>query len=343
MGSPLAQIPLFDLARMSFKVRRATDEDRGIIEATLREYHADTDSTRRYEWLYLSNPHGRALTWLAFDEASGEFAGMTSFFLRRLTVDGGEALGALGGDGFVRPAFRRRGLGRMLHAASRAEMAREGLTVMFGTPMPANVTPLTQVGARTIAEAVRYARPLRVGRHLPTDFDRLLRRLIRPRVRSARLEAITAGDRRVDAVWDQTRGELGIATVRDANFYDWRFLQSPTQSQKAFIVVDGGRPIAACALERLENRLRIVDLVAPRANWGRAFGPIATFAPGCALLEIKLLKEDGEARSMWRHGFFPRDSKPLNLLLPPGEPRAPVLYDPRRWFFTWAESDMDHG
>jgi hypothetical protein len=55
-----------------------------------------------------------------------------------------------------------------------------------------------------------------------------------------------------------------------------------------------------------------------------------------------LVKEDGEARWMWRHGFLARETKPLNLLLPPGEPAAAVLYDPKRWYFTSAESDMDH-
>jgi len=28
-------------------------------------------------------------------------------------------------------------------------------------------------------------------------------------------------------------------------------------------------------------------------------------------------------------------------VLPPGEPNAPVYYDPNRWYFTWAESDLD--
>src|SRR5262245_32410123 len=99
---------------MPFSVRRATPSDRHLIKRTIAEYLPTVDPTRRYDWLYLGNPHGTALTWLATDDASGELAGLTSFFPRRMIVDGVEACGALGGDGYVRPAFRRRGVGGLL-------------------------------------------------------------------------------------------------------------------------------------------------------------------------------------------------------------------------------------
>lgn len=73
------------------------------------------------------------------------------------------------------------------------------------------------------------------------------------------------GDRPVDEVWACTRAELGIATVRDATFYEWRFRRSPSQQLGAAgVVVDDGRPVGACALERVDDRLRIVDLLAAR-------------------------------------------------------------------------------
>ena len=62
---------------MSFQIRRATLADRPAIEATLAEYLPDDDPRARYDWLYLGNPHGRALTWLVHDEPSGEVAGRT--------------------------------------------------------------------------------------------------------------------------------------------------------------------------------------------------------------------------------------------------------------------------
>jgi GNAT superfamily N-acetyltransferase len=321
---------------MALEVRRARDGDRAIIERTLGEYLPELDPSRRYDWLYLQNPHGRALTWLAFE--GGELAGITSFFARRMLVGGVEKRGALGGDGYVRPRFRRRGIGRLLHAASREDMAKEGVAVMFGTPMPANVTPLTQVGARTIGDTIRYARPLKAeALRLPKVADKILSPLLLPRS-NARLEPMLENDPRVDAIWEKTKLSISIATIRDASFYTWRFLRSPSQRQRPFLIVDG-EVIGVCALERVEDRLRIVDLIAPRENWPRLFGAIVSYAPDCNSVEIKLMKDD----SLWRHGFVAREPKPLNLLLPPGEPLSEVLYDPGRWYFTWAESDMDYG
>lgn len=329
---------------MGFLVRQAAPEaraeDRRLIVETLAEYLPELDPEARFRWLYETNPHGRALTWFALDEASGELAGLTSFFRRRLWVEGRLADGALGGDGYVRPAFRRRGLGELLHKASRRDMSSHGVEVMFGTPMDANLTPLTRAGARTIGDTVRYVCPLG-GRGL-TVAESWLERRAGSDLGRARLEPMVEGDRRVDEVWAGTRAELGIATVRDEAFYDWRFRRSPSQQQHAYVVVDDGRPVGACALERVDDRLRIVDLLAPARSWGLALGVIARSHERCATLELKLTREDGEARQLLRHGFLARDTKPLNLLLPEGEPRATTYYDPSLWSFSWAESDMDY-
>lgn len=329
---------------MGFLVRPAAPdvqpEDRRLIVATIGEYLPELDPELRFRWLYETNPHGRALTWLAIDEESGELAGLTSFFRRRLWVEGRVVEGALGGDGYVRPAFRRRGLGELMHKASRRDMPAHAIQVMFGTPMDANLTPLTKAGARSIAETVRFACPLG-GRGLAVA-ESFLERLTGKSVARATLAPMLERDRRIDEVWESTRGELGIATVRDAAFYDWRFRRSPSQRQSAYVVLDDGRPVAACALERVDDRLRIVDLLAPARHFGLALGAIAKAHEDCATLELKLTREDGEARHLLRHGFVARETKPLNLLLPEGEPRATTFYDPSLWFFTWAESDMDH-
>jgi hypothetical protein len=300
----------------------------------------------RWRWIYAGNPHGRALTWLALDDRSGEVAGLTSFFRRRMVAGGREVRGALGGDGYVRPAFRRRGLGELLHRASRRDMAALGIDLMFGTPLPANFTPLRKAGARTIGDTRRFARPLgeRLYRLLPAALGRGLAALVdRPRA-GLELSPVVEADARVESVWEATRPEIDVATVRDAEFYAWRFLRSPSGRQQPFVVLDGGRPIAACALERVGDRMRIVDLLAPARHWAPALRAIADRARGCVVAEMQLTEHEGRARRMWLHAYVPRDPVPvpLNILLPEGEPGADVYYDARRWFVTWAETDLDH-
>ena len=99
-----------------FEVREATAADRPEIVALIGEMIPGGDVASRWRWLYETNPGGPALTWLAI-APTGEVAGCTSFFPFRLWLDGAQVRAALGGDGYVRPAFRRRGLGGLLHDA----------------------------------------------------------------------------------------------------------------------------------------------------------------------------------------------------------------------------------
>jgi hypothetical protein len=110
--------------------------------------------------------------------------------------------------------------------------------------------------------------------------------------------------------------------------------------------MNGGIPVAACALERLGEHVRIVDLVAPRESWPLALRAIAAHverAYQADAITCKLVRQDGARRALLRHGFLARETKPLNLMLPEGSRNEDILYDPARWFFTWADADLDFG
>jgi GNAT superfamily N-acetyltransferase len=328
---------------MSFTVRLAGPLDRPAIMAAIAELLPGVNVARRHRWLYDENPHGPALTWITQDNATGEVAGVTSFFPRRIVVQGREVMAALGGDCYVRPTFRRHGIASAMYGAARRDMPRFGIEVKFGTPVPANVTPLAQHGTRDVVEVVRYVRPVSAAAFgLSPRLDFVARRVLQPRSRGLVLDPFRERDPRIDGLWEQTRPEFGIATVRDAQFYDWRFRCSPSQLQHPFVVLDRGRPIAACALERVGRRLCVIDLLARRQAWSRALAAIAASANDCATVELKLARVDADTRGIWRRGFVARDAKPLNIMIPEGSPHAAVYFDGARWFYTWSESDVDH-
>jgi GNAT superfamily N-acetyltransferase len=339
---------------MSFTIRLAGADDRGTVVSFLRAMNPAGDAERRYDWLYRDNPAGPAITWMAVDDASGAVAGVTSFFPWRLWLDGHAVLGALGGDAWVLPSFRRRGIGQLLHAASRAEMAPRGIQCMYGAPGEMNITPLKNGGSHHIGDAVRWARPISArALHAPAGLtwlvDGPVRSLLRPRLGVAKLEPMARGDARVDEVWRAARGDLSLAAVRDAAFYTWRFLDAPAGTQRPYVVVRRGKPIAACAVEELPASLRIVDLCAPAKAWGAALRAIVAFgveAPegeARPIVDIRLLAPDGDRRRLWRWGFVRREAKPFLAMVPDGPEHAdgsPML-DPSRWFFTGADSDID--
>jgi GNAT superfamily N-acetyltransferase len=333
--------PLASGARHGVEVREATVADKADILTLLREMIPGLDAEARWRWLYEANPSGHALTWIA--TVDGQLAGCTSFFPFRLWLDGAPAHAALGGDGYVRPRFRRNGLGIALHAASRNAMEAHQIGCMYGAPGAMNVTPLRRGGSREVGPVARWVRPVRaaaLGVRVPVL--RSLRIAI-PR-RGPALEPMRPGDPRVDAVWAKARGELRLAAVRDAAFYTWRFLQAPAQRQRAFVVVSRGQVIGACAVEPTHGGtvLQIVDLITIPGQWHTGLRAIVRYAgteTRADRIDLKLFALDGKRRRMWRSGFAERESKPFLCMISPAGDRR--FIDPTRWHYTSADSDLD--
>ncbi len=323
----------------AFVVREASAADRPEIEALIGEMIPGCDVAARWRWLYDTNPGGSALTWLAI-APTGEVAGCTSFFPFRLWLDGEEVRAALGGDGYVRPGFRRRGLGGLLHDASRRAMPEHRIGCMYGAPGAMNLTPLKHGGSRQIGDVARYVRPVRVG---PSVLGRLVARVTRPRG-TADLEPVMENDPRVDAVWMEARRELRLAAIRDAAFYQWRFRAAPAQREPAYVITDDHRPIGACAVESLRggDELHIVDLVAVPGSWHACLDAIVRHAGDhtrARTVSVKLFTLDARSRRMWQSGFIERDTKPFLCMIHKAGDRR--FLDPQRWFYTGADADLD--
>jgi GNAT superfamily N-acetyltransferase len=327
---------------MAFDVRAATDRDTEAVAQLIREMIPGVTADARLEWMYYKNPAGRALTWIASEH--GEIAGCTSYFPWRLQLDGQRVLGALGGDGYVRPKFRRRGLGALLHDAARVGMQAAGIQCMYGAPGAMNLTPLKHAGSREVGHVARWARPLRgAALGVKGPFDAAIGNLLRPRF-VARLDPMTPGDQRVDDVWHAFAPTVKLAAIRDSTFYTWRFLSGPAQKEPPFVIVAKDRPIGACSLELMgEGRsVRIVDLMTIPGAWHRCLSAIAAHVADTTaahFIDIKLMALDGRRRHMWRAGFTERDSKPFLVVIPKHGDRR--FLDPMRWFYCGGDADLD--
>jgi len=327
---------------MTFAVREASEAYRGELAKLIAEMMPGIDADARVSWLYEANPSGRALTWIA--EEDGKIAGCTSFFPFRLLLDGNIVEAALGGDGYVRPAFRRRGLGGLLHEASRDAMAARHIGCMYGAPGQMNLTPLKHGGSREIGTVSRWARPLRgsaIGLSV-TPLDQLVRVAMRPR-QTAELEPMRRLDGRVDAIWAQASADIRLGAVRDAAFYTWRFVDAPSKREPAYVIMKEGVAIGCCALESMGRGrdVRIVDLMTLPGEWHTGLAAIAAHAARteAATLDIKLMSIDGRRRHMWHSAFVERDSKPFLVMIPRDGDRR--FLDPERWFYCGADSDLD--
>jgi GNAT superfamily N-acetyltransferase len=325
---------------LRYEVRAATPADRDAILELLAEHRSEEGvgvAEARYAWFYEQGPAGPALTWLAFGDG-GRPLGITSIFPRRMWIGDREVRGTFGGDSYVRPEARRIGMGQALLRTYGEQLGELGFSVMYGLPQPGNRTPLAKLQTFDVDGGCHlYVRPLRTRGGALVD---LFARMTRPRGRAV-LEAMVDGDGRVDEVWDASKRHLGVAVVRDAAFYTWRFSRSVSNKQKPFVVVEGGRAIAACALERAGDTLYVADLLAAPSQLATALAAIADAAAGEDRIVMRYMPAYARRGLIWRAGFFSRGQKPLNILVPPGKDGAAAFLDGKRWFITWSDSDVD--
>jgi GNAT superfamily N-acetyltransferase len=250
------------------------------------------DVRARHEWLYRHNPHGEALTWVA-EEAAGDrgIVAVTSVFPRLFCVGGTARKGSLGGDCYVLPRARRRGLATRLHKATFSSMrALGGVGFMVGPPRPNNLAALVKAGSRETTVFRRWTRPLTgdaavrmiarrpACRGLATfgaAAETALRWFDRAHVGAPRvtLELLRSLPREAGSVLDAINGGQGddhVVAVRDPEWMAWRYFAGPNRTQRLYGVRMGARErgelVGFLVLEVQGGRAILVDLALPAVS-----------------------------------------------------------------------------
>jgi hypothetical protein len=349
-----------------FEIRPARDGDRGHVIALVSEMFR-ADVSQRYDWLYRRNPHGKALSWLAFDRASGDAVGVTSLFPRRVLVDGQMRAGSIGGDCYILPRARRRGLATLLHRASFAEMAPAGVDFMFGPPRPNNLGALLKAGSHEVTVFERFTHPLsgdalmaatrkrlpatlgpltsRIAAGVASVAVRALGTLARFSTRGYRLEPLVE----VPADWERVHAYLAaghrICAVRDAAFLAWRYRDPAAGSQKAYLVRREQAVVGLVAIEVGRDVGEIVDLFV------RLDGEIIDAAlqlaidvirdAGCARADFSVTPGAPVAARFRRHALIGRDRVVFQVACADGDEQRHVLLDDAAWHFTNGDKDSE--
>ncbi len=313
---------------------------------------ADEDAPRRYRWLYQSNPHGVARTYVVVERATDNPVGITSLFPRAVQVGSDRVMGAIGGDAFVTPRFRRRGLATKLHRLALADLD-DDLAFMFGPPEPNNLKALLQAGAVATGAVRRYTRPLRpralggFARKHESLFGAVAS-WFAPKPSALAVEYLDdAPDSRVDRVWEAVAANAAksgaVIPVRDAAFYAWRFNGSVSRRQRGVLVLDGTIPVGVGAIERAGSRAAIVDVTCE--PW--RFKPVvAALLDACRSadsvdLQIHVPSHRKEA-TIASLGFIPRLRKTFQVQARPTFAQRSLITRPDAWEYTWGDGDVDH-
>jgi GNAT superfamily N-acetyltransferase len=327
-------------------IRRATADDRGDVIALVSEMFQQ-DISARYAWLYEGNPHGAALTWLAYD---GDVpVGVTSVFPRKVSVDGAERMGSIGGDCYVAPRARRRGLATQLHAATFAEMGAGGVEFMYGPPLPNNLKALAKAGSAEVGAFVRFTRLLS-GAALQQQSKQLARvasgalravsRVLRVSTGGLRLEALRDGDLELDRLARRT-APAGVCPVRDRAFLGWRY---PNRATELLAVRRGSDLAGLVALEARDGHAVVVDLFAIDPTQLPAALQLAidrAAEAGCARIDLPITAGVLSRRRLARMGFTAREERGFQVARARGAALPACLLRPEAWHFTSGDKDMD--
>ena len=341
-----------------FEIRTAAESDRHHIIRLMGSIYAG-NMQERYEWLYLSNPHGRALTWLAVERASGETVGCSSIFPRKVIVNGRERTGGIGGDCYIEPRVRRRGLATALHEASFAEMRAGGVEFMYGPPTPNNLGALVKAGSHVVTGYRRWVRPLTSRGAYRAAFSRVptrlearladfpimvLDRLTRSDATGFTLEQVYEFGPEFGEMFNGAAATHRVACSRDEQYLAWRYHQTPGMRQIPLAVKREGEVVGFVGLEKAGEYAAIADLFC--SDDSKLIDAIAQLvieyatASGCSSLEISMTEECAIAHRLRRHGFIGRDERGFQVAVSDDDPQLGALLDAGSWHFTEADQDM---
>jgi GNAT superfamily N-acetyltransferase len=341
-----------------FEIRSADHHDREQVIRLMGEIYPG-DMAARYNWLYVENPHGLALTWLATERSSGEAVGCTSIFPRRVIVRGRERVGGIGGDCFIAPRVRRQGLATALHSASFAQMRERGVDFMYGPPTPNNMGALLKAGSHIVANYKRWVRPLTSRGAYRAAFSRapskgqaqlayipimVLDRLTRSDATGFTLEQVHDFGDEFDVMFERATAEHAVVCSRDREYLAWRYA-APADRQTPLAVRHRGELVGFVAVERAGEFAAIADMFCvPDSKLMDAILQLAiehAASASCSSLEISLTQESPLARRLRRHGFIGRDERGFQVAVPDDDPQADLLRNAKSWHFTESDQDMD--
>ena len=253
----------------------------------------------RFDWLYRRNPDGRTTAWFVVDERSGDVAGCTAVFPRRIQVRGqeGPTVAWNCGDFCILPKYR---LGPAAVALRRA--ARDGIDAgerpfLYAHPNDRMLQIHLKVGHQPLGRMIRLARPTRLGAGVAGVLSGIGLRMARPE-RLAGLrddwEFATAPlPAELDSLFDRLRPGLGTALVRDVKYLTWRFLDCPLRAHQILLSRRGSQVTGYLVFCVANDQLQVkdwlgVDRRAVRTLFGAAIDQ--AFAIDAASVSVTLLE-----------------------------------------------------
>src|SRR5919201_511998 len=282
-----------------------------------------------FEWWFDRNPVGRRLISLGVD--NGRVVGVAAMSFFRMLLSGEERAVAIPVHVATEAPYRRQGVFSALELNNEREAAADGSPI-------------------TITFPNRASHRIFVGRLGWVDLAG--RRSPRGGLRPPSGEPVVDGDVRVeplerfppeaDEVWRTAAPGYGNHVVRDAEFLNWRYADTP-RTYRRFGAYRGGRlravAIVGHTVKQGVSSGFLADLVSPPDAHDERVALLRRAAAEVDADALIALPPRAQRRSFLRAGFLPTNRKIrfVGKVLRPGERLDP---DPGAWHFTLGDFDF---
>jgi predicted N-acetyltransferase YhbS len=337
---------------MSFETVRYAPEHRRALVALLARVGTTQLSDEEFAWWFDRNPAGEGIVSLAVDD--GEVVGVAAMSFFRTALNGVETRLAIPVNVATDPRYRGQGVFSTLERENEAAAAASGspLTVTFpnGASYPIF---MSRLGWTDLPRLRLWARPLRAGAVVryalgrPGERGGLRAPDAEPRTaRGFEVRLVERFGPEMDELGRRAAAGYGSHFVRDAEYFNWRYLDSPRDyrcfgAYRADALV--GVAVVGHTFKHGVSAGFLADLVtAPagsqetRALLSRAVAEVRGGADALVLLpppsrELR--------RSLLRAGFAPTNKK-LRFIGKPLLHDAHIETRADAWHFTLGDFDF---
>ncbi|MGH8068323.1 MAG: GNAT family N-acetyltransferase [Candidatus Entotheonellia bacterium] len=335
--------------------------DRERIRSVLARNLPSAAPADRYEWLYLSNPCGRSLVWLAEEVDTGKPVGTSAAHRRRVRVNGRVVTALILGDSAIDPAYRFLGPALQLHRATLAPVNEGRYAFSCDHPGPTMLAVYRRLGYAELGKMQRWVRLLQAIPVLKRRYgDRIGTKIlgamsdfaIRIKDTAARLPrglSVTFHQGQYgaefDALAERLAGLRPIMGVRSANYLSWRYGRNPIWRHDTLCAWRGEQLVGYLIVRTVEpETLSVVELLAvddPEVWTGLAVELVALArSRGAVALTAEVLRGCVAATMFRKMGFLLREDGigPV-VYAQQGSELAQVIYSIDNWWMVGGDRD----
>jgi len=314
----------------------------------------------RFDWLYLSNPDGRALVWLA-EHDDGTILGTSAAHPRRMRV-GGDVVRALNlGDFAIDRSQRALGPALRLLRATLGPVHDGTYAFSYDFSNAAMHAVYRRMHVNSLGHDERWMQPVSMTRLARDKLSNRTLAAVVGAVGDVLLHGRGALHRRARGL-DVARlaGECGdefdaldvrlpvgraVVGVRDAAYLNWRYLRNPVWSHDIVCARAGGRLAGYAVVRRTApGTAALVDLQTESTDVARALlaGAIeCAAAQDAGALHVEVLAEGPAAQMVRMLGFIRRESQAGPVVCRPSDsPHAGTLDAATNWWLIGGDRDV---